>query len=232
VIEFKDDRALSARLVGHSAIPTSGPLDERGTVAVDWGVTAAPETFLIGRDGKVLYKFISPLNAQVWRTDFLPLIREQCGDDTALCPFLASRWRVRLAALAFAALVTFGVAAAELEATFDDPALNERYWGSSASPLSEVPQREHRGPAAPVAADLRREVHRLVSEGRAMPRSRISSSRYGDFVLYRPRIAPVTYALWGGLLVFLVIGSVGFGACCKGRTQPLDPTRMPRRDGF
>ncbi len=132
---------------------------------------------------------------------------------------------MRLAALAFAALVTFGVAAAELEATFDDPALNERYWGLI---------REVRCPkclnesiadsAAPVAADLRREVHRLVAEGKSDAEVKdFLSSRYGDFVLYRPRIAPVTYALWGGPFVFLVIGSVVFWRVLKKRrAQPLD----------
>jgi cytochrome c-type biogenesis protein CcmH len=132
---------------------------------------------------------------------------------------------VRLAALVFAALVTFGVAAAELEATFDDPALNERYWGLI---------REVRCPkclnesiadsAAPVAADLRREVHRLVSEGKSDAEVKdFLSSRYGDFVLYRPRVAPVTYALWGGPFVFLVIGSVVFWRVLKKRrAQPLD----------
>jgi cytochrome c-type biogenesis protein CcmH len=132
---------------------------------------------------------------------------------------------VRLAALVFAALVTFGAAAAELEATFDDPALNERYWGLI---------REVRCPkclnesiadsAAPVAADLRREVHRLVSEGKSDAEVKdFLSSRYGDFVLYRPRVAPVTYALWGGPFVFLVIGSVVFWRVLKKRrAQPLD----------
>ena len=132
---------------------------------------------------------------------------------------------MRLAALAFVALVTFGAAAAELEATFDDPALNERYWGLI---------REVRCPkclnesiadsAAPVAADLRREVHRLVSEGKSDAEVKdFLSSRYGDFVLYRPRVAPVTYALWGGPFVFLVIGSVVFWRVLKKRrAQPLD----------
>jgi len=137
---------------------------------------------------------------------------------------------VRLAALVFAALVTFGAAAAELEATFDDPALNERYWGLI---------REVRCPkclnesiadsAAPVAADLRREVHRLVSEGKSDAEVKdFLSSRYGDFVLYRPRIAPVTYALWGGPFVFLVIGSVVFWRVLKKRrAQPLDLDEDP-----
>jgi cytochrome c biogenesis protein CcmG/thiol:disulfide interchange protein DsbE len=91
-LNLKDDRASALGWLGTLGNPyVASAFDERGIVAVDWGVTAAPETFLIGRDGKVLYKYISPLTPQVWRADFLPLIKEQCGSDAALCPFLAAR---------------------------------------------------------------------------------------------------------------------------------------------
>jgi cytochrome c biogenesis protein CcmG, thiol:disulfide interchange protein DsbE len=67
--------------------------DPDGEVAVDWGVTAAPETFLLDSDGKVLFKHISPLTPQVWRRDFLPLIENACRSDAAACPFLADGGR-------------------------------------------------------------------------------------------------------------------------------------------
>jgi cytochrome c-type biogenesis protein CcmH len=131
----------------------------------------------------------------------------------------------RLAALALGTLFALGVGAAELEAVFDDPALNERYWGL----IREVrcPKCLNESIAdsgAPVAADLRREVHRLVAEGKSDAEVKdFLSSRYGDFVLYRPRVAPVTYALWGGPFVFLVIGSVVFWRVLRvRRNQPLD----------
>jgi cytochrome c biogenesis protein CcmG/thiol:disulfide interchange protein DsbE len=44
-------------------------------VAIDWGVYGAPETFLIGPDGTVLYKHIAPITAEVWEREFLPRIR-------------------------------------------------------------------------------------------------------------------------------------------------------------
>ena len=59
-----------------------------GKVAIVWGVTGAPDTFLIGSDGNILHKHISPLTAQVWQRDFLPVLREHCGP--ADCPFLAA----------------------------------------------------------------------------------------------------------------------------------------------
>ena len=35
----------------------------------------APETFLIGPDGKVIFKHIAPMTLDVWATEFLPRIQ-------------------------------------------------------------------------------------------------------------------------------------------------------------
>jgi len=48
--------------------------DRDGRTVIDWGVTAAPETFLVDGHGKVLYKFVSPLTLDVWQREFLPRI--------------------------------------------------------------------------------------------------------------------------------------------------------------
>ncbi len=48
--------------------------DEDGTVGIDWGVYGAPETFLIGPDGTVLHKHLSPLTDAIWQRDFVPKI--------------------------------------------------------------------------------------------------------------------------------------------------------------
>jgi cytochrome c biogenesis protein CcmG/thiol:disulfide interchange protein DsbE len=86
---LRDERASAMSwlaTLGNPYVATA--FDPEGDAVIDWGVTAAPETFLIGRDGKILYKHISPMTATVWRRDFLPLIEEQCrGAD---CPFLAA----------------------------------------------------------------------------------------------------------------------------------------------
>lgn len=89
-LNLKDERDSALRWLATLGNPYVGSaFDAEGVVAVDWGVTAAPETFLIGRDGKILHKHISPLTPQVWRRDFLPLIEEQCVEPSA-CPFLAA----------------------------------------------------------------------------------------------------------------------------------------------
>lgn len=48
--------------------------DLRGRVAIDWGVTAPPETFIIGPDGTVLNRFIGPLIGSDYEQRFLPML--------------------------------------------------------------------------------------------------------------------------------------------------------------
>jgi cytochrome c biogenesis protein CcmG/thiol:disulfide interchange protein DsbE len=88
-LNLKDDRAAAIDWLARLGNPyVSSGFDPEGKAAIDWGVTGAPETFLIGSDGKILHKHISPLTAQVWQRDFLPVLREHCGP--ADCPFLAA----------------------------------------------------------------------------------------------------------------------------------------------
>jgi cytochrome c biogenesis protein CcmG, thiol:disulfide interchange protein DsbE len=48
--------------------------DNDGRTAIDWGVYGAPETFLVDEQGRVVYKFISPMTAEVWQREFVPRI--------------------------------------------------------------------------------------------------------------------------------------------------------------
>jgi cytochrome c biogenesis protein CcmG/thiol:disulfide interchange protein DsbE len=48
--------------------------DKEGRTVIDWGVYAAPETFLVDGQGKVIFKFISPMTREVWEKEFLPRI--------------------------------------------------------------------------------------------------------------------------------------------------------------
>ena len=58
-----------------------------------------------------------------------------------------------------------------------------------------------------IAIDLRRELYELLQQGKAD--SEIVDfmvSRYGEFVLYRPRVSSVTYVLWFGPALLILIG--------------------------
>jgi cytochrome c biogenesis protein CcmG/thiol:disulfide interchange protein DsbE len=48
--------------------------DTDGRTAINWGVYGAPETFLVDGEGRVIYKFISPMTPEVWQREFLPRI--------------------------------------------------------------------------------------------------------------------------------------------------------------
>jgi cytochrome c-type biogenesis protein CcmH len=62
---------------------------------------------------------------------------------------------------------------------------------------------------SPIAADLRREVYDLLQQGKAdMEIVDFMVSRYGEFVLYRPRVSSLTYVLWYGPAGLLLIGVV------------------------
>ena len=88
-LNVRDDRAAAIDWLARLGNPyVSSGFDPEGKAVIDWGVTGAPETFLIGSDGTILHKHISPLTLGIWQRDFVPLLREHCGP--ADCPFLAA----------------------------------------------------------------------------------------------------------------------------------------------
>lgn len=88
-LNVRDDRAAAISWLAALGNPyVSSGFDPQGVAAVDWGVTGAPETFLIGPEGTILHKHISPLTPRIWQRDFLPLLEQHCGP--AECPFLAA----------------------------------------------------------------------------------------------------------------------------------------------
>ncbi|MEO1251844.1 MAG: DsbE family thiol:disulfide interchange protein [Pseudomonadota bacterium] len=50
--------------------------DQAGRVAIDLGVTGAPETFVVDQDLRVRYKFVGPITREAWETTLFPLIEE------------------------------------------------------------------------------------------------------------------------------------------------------------
>ena len=63
------------------------------------------------------------------------------------------------------------------------------------------------GSTGGVAEDLRREIHRMITEGLSDTEiEQFMFERYGDFIFYRPRLRAETILLWFGPLAFLFIG--------------------------
>jgi cytochrome c biogenesis protein CcmG/thiol:disulfide interchange protein DsbE len=75
-LNWKDDSAMARDWLARLGDPYAATgVDADGTVAIDWGVYGAPETFLIDADGTVLYKHIAPLTPEIWAREFLPRIQ-------------------------------------------------------------------------------------------------------------------------------------------------------------
>ena len=83
---------------------------------------------------------------------------------------------------------------------------------------------------AELAADLRREVHRMILEGKSSEDViDFMVARYGDFVLYRPPLKAKTVLLWGGPFV-LGIGGVVLLLLQLRRRRGTQTASMPLSD--
>lgn len=48
--------------------------DDSGRVAIDLGVTGAPETFVVDKAGRIRYKQIGAITPEIWRDKLAPLV--------------------------------------------------------------------------------------------------------------------------------------------------------------
>jgi cytochrome c biogenesis protein CcmG, thiol:disulfide interchange protein DsbE len=79
-INWKDDSAQAALYLKRKGNPYAfNAVDADGRAAIDWGVYGAPETFLVGADGTVLYKHVGPLTVEVWKEKFVPFLPPQAA---------------------------------------------------------------------------------------------------------------------------------------------------------
>ena len=80
---------------------------------------------------------------------------------------------------------------------------------------------------APIATDLRREIFRMLGEGKDNQQILdFMVARYGDFVLYKPALTSKTAVLWFGPLALLMGGLVVIGVIV-GRRRRTGPAEGP-----
>ena len=93
----------------------------------------------------------------------------------------------------------------------DDPVMEQRLISISEEMRCLVCQNESlAGSRSDLANDLRREIRTLIKEGKSDEQIRaFMVERYGDFVLYRPPVKPLTWLLWIGPFVILGLGVAG-----------------------
>jgi cytochrome c biogenesis protein CcmG/thiol:disulfide interchange protein DsbE len=63
-INYKDQPDNARRFLGRYGNPfVANGTDGNGRAAIEWGVYGVPETFVVGRDGRIAYKLIGPITA-------------------------------------------------------------------------------------------------------------------------------------------------------------------------
>ena len=123
--------------------------------------------------------------------------------------------------LLFAMLLCLAAAAWAEEARplADDPLLEQRMIRLSEDLRCLVCQNESlAGSRADLAQDLRREIREQMHAGKSDAQViDYLTQRYGDFVLYKPPLKPVTWLLWFGPFALLIGAAWGFYAFLKRR---------------
>jgi cytochrome c-type biogenesis protein CcmH len=77
---------------------------------------------------------------------------------------------------------------------------------------------------AELADDLRREVRDLIRANKSDQEIKdFLVSRYGDFVLYRPEVKPLTWVLWFGPFVVLLIAGIFLLVYLRQRRATVQP---------
>ena len=75
-LNYRDTPAAAAKWLRQHGNPyTAAGSDADGRVALDWGVTGVPETFIIDAQGRILFKQTGPITPQVLEDEILPRLR-------------------------------------------------------------------------------------------------------------------------------------------------------------
>jgi cytochrome c-type biogenesis protein CcmH len=84
---------------------------------------------------------------------------------------------------------------------------------------------------AELAGAMRQEIRDLMKAGKTDQEViDFLTARYGDFVLFRPPLKPLTYLLWAGPFVFLALGGLVWIVALRARrtlkAAPVNPAQL------
>ena len=123
-------------------------------------------------------------------------------------------------ALAFVLLSILGsVQAKEAVLLAEDPVVEKRLVHISEELRCLVCQNESLASSrAELANDLREEVRKLIKQDKSDTQIKdYLVARYGDFVLYKPEVKPLTWVLWFGPFLLLLMGVIGMALYLRQR---------------
>lgn len=76
-LNYDDERVDAAKWLTELGNPYQfSAFDEQGKLSVNLGVYAAPETFVVDHNNIIRKRFAGPLNPQIWKKEFEPLIAQ------------------------------------------------------------------------------------------------------------------------------------------------------------
>jgi cytochrome c biogenesis protein CcmG/thiol:disulfide interchange protein DsbE len=79
-INYKDQPENARRFLGRYGNPyVAAGADLNGRAAIEWGVYGVPETFVVGRDGRIAYKLVGPITAGNLEHVLKPVIDKALG---------------------------------------------------------------------------------------------------------------------------------------------------------
>ncbi|MEP0961891.1 MAG: DsbE family thiol:disulfide interchange protein [Roseobacter sp.] len=79
-VNFRDQEGPAVSYLTDDGNPFRAvAFDPQGRTAIDWGVTAPPETFILDQDGIVLFRFAGPLLGSDYEQRFLPELEKALG---------------------------------------------------------------------------------------------------------------------------------------------------------
>ena len=76
-LNYKDQREAASAWLRRLGDPYHAiGFDERGQLGIDFGVYGVPETFVIDRQGRIRFKHVGPLTAELMRERIEPLLKQ------------------------------------------------------------------------------------------------------------------------------------------------------------
>ena len=116
--------------------------------------------------------------------------------------------RLHLLSLLLICLIVSLALAKDAQPLGEDPAVEQRLTNLAQELRCLVCQNETLADSrAPLAEDLRGEIREQIKAGKSDKEIiAFLTQRYGDFILYRPRVTYTTYLLWFGPFVLLLGG--------------------------
>ncbi len=74
-VDWRDTVEKGRRWLARGGNPyTRVVFDADSMLAIDLGVTGAPESFIVDKQGNIRYKFIGPITEKIWRDELKPFV--------------------------------------------------------------------------------------------------------------------------------------------------------------